>query len=247
MSTGRHPAALTTICLWCCVILLAAGAAADSRNKTNVPTLRWAEGTPGCTFTRSDDGKYRYGLWTDDLSITLAVDSQELQKARRRLQPMFGVLLTYRYRGTGTLEVRNDNISLEFLKHSHVVHRSLDPDDLSESLQSGADALNDEIAHEIIKHPEKKAEKEALLQAYQEELSEMLEFLSTRSLRPAKLEPGTPEVNGWLFFSTKSKWVGDWKKQEDFVLRIRFENRVFEFPFTLPPNENDLILRKRGN
>ena len=73
----------------------------------------------------------------------------------------------------------------------------------------------------------------------------MTRFLSTHSLREATLNPGDPEVGGWIFFETKSKWIGDWKKQETFLLRFRFKNRVFEFPFTLPPSEGDLILRRR--
>jgi hypothetical protein len=84
-----------------------------------------------------------------------------------------------------------------------------------------------------------------VLQAYQKELVEMQEFLRTRSLRPVRLDRETPETNGWVFFSAKSKWIGEWKKREDFVLRIPVENRVFEFPFSLPPAEGDLILRRR--
>jgi hypothetical protein len=234
----------------CTVLLIVAStpgttSARKDKDKPAVPTIRWTEGQPGCTFTRGDDGKYRYGLWTDDLGITLAVDSQELQKVRRRPEPMFGVSLTLRYRGTGALEVRNDNLSLEFVTHYHVMHSSLDPDDLSTRLQKGAEALSDEMEREIRKHPEKKAEQQVLLQSHEKDVTELQEFLSTHSLRPVRLDPGNPEVSGWVFFSTRSKWIGDWKRREDFVLRVPFANRAFEFPFSLPPSEGDLILRRR--
>jgi len=222
-----------------------AGSSGKEKDKAAVPTIRWAEGKSGCTFTRGDDGKYRYGLWTEDLGITLAVDSQELQKVRRRPEPMFGVSLILRYRGGGALWATARNMSLEFVQHFHLVRYSLDPDDLSIQLQNGVTALSDEMQREIRKHPEKKEEQEALLQAHEKDVSELQEFLSTHSLRPVKLDPGNPEVSGWVFFSTRSKWIGDWKKREDFVLRIPLGNRVFEFPFSLPPSEGDLILRKR--
>jgi hypothetical protein len=84
-----------------------------SRNAEGAPwkdkkapvTARWAEGEPGCTFARGDDGKYRYSLWTPDYGVILAVDSQELEKVHRRVEPFFSVELTVRYRGQSTLEV----------------------------------------------------------------------------------------------------------------------------------------------
>ena len=107
------------------------------------------------------------------------------------------------------------------------------------------EALGEETERTIRKHPEKKNETKATLQARAKNLAEMIEFLSTRSLRPIKLVPEKPETSGWVFFSTKSKWIGDWKKQEEFVLRIPVGNRVVEFPFALPPSRGDLILRRR--
>ena len=73
----------------------------------------------------------------------------------------------------------------------------------------------------------------------------MIEFLNTRSLRAVTLDSGHPEVSGWVLFSTKSKWVDELRKQEEFVLRVPLEGRVVEFPFSLPPSEGDLILRRR--
>src|ERR1700674_1130161 len=75
----------------------AAGALPAAPDKAST-ALRWEEGQPGCTFSRDDDGKYRYGFWTADFGIVMAVDSQELEKARRRTQPIFA-LLTVHYRG----------------------------------------------------------------------------------------------------------------------------------------------------
>jgi hypothetical protein len=238
---GRATAGLLAVTL----VASSVWAAPPAGAKSVVPTARWEEGKPGCTFERGDDGKYRYGLWADDIGVTLAVDSQELQKRNRRIEPMLGVLLTVRYRGKDSLDFKTDHINLEFVSHYHVIHETLDPDDLATALQSKADSFSDETQHEISRHPEKKEEKEATLQAYQKDLTEMLEFLSTRSLKSAKLDGGTPEASGWLFFSTRSKWIGDWKKQEDLVLRIPLDNQVLEFPFSLPPTEGDLILRKR--
>ena len=229
------------------VCTLGASVFTAANSKAATPPVRWAEGEPGCTFDRGDDGKYRYGLWKDDVGMVVAIDSQELQKVHRRIEPMVGVLVTIRYRGKNSLDFRPDHISLEFVSHSQVTHETLDPDDLSNELQSKADSFSDETEREITKHPEKKDQKETFLQAYEKDLTEMLEFLSTRSLRAAKLNPGLPEASGWLFFSTKSKWIGDWKKQEQFVLRIPLENQVYEIPFALPPTEGDLILRKRDN
>ncbi len=221
-------------------------AAPPGNDKTpTAPTIRWAEGKPGCTFSRGDDGKYRYGLWTDDLGITLAVDSQELQKVRRRIRPLFAAQLTVRYRGANSLDVTADHSTLEFLSHSQVVHSSLNPDDLSTALQGDADTLGRDIEREVRRHPEQKDEKEARLQAYQKDMSELQEFLITQSLRPVKLDPSKREVSGWVFFSAKDKWIGAWKKQEEFVLRVPLADRVFEFPFKLPPEEGELILRRR--
>ena len=211
------------------------------------PAIRWKEGNAGCTFTRGDDGKYRYGLWTDDLGITLIVDAQELQRTRHRLDPFVGMVLSFRYRGTKALDVPGNNITLEFVTHSHVVHGTLDPNEFSTEYQRNVDAFAEDNEHEIKKHPEKKDEKEALVRAYEKELVEVQEFLTTRSLHPAKLDSGSPETTGWIFFSAKDRWIGGWKKKEEFILRVPVEKRVFEFPFTLPPGGDDMILRRRAD
>jgi hypothetical protein len=216
-----------------------------SNQKEKIPAVRWDEQTPGCTFSRSDDGFYHYGLWYGDVGVTLSVDSQELEKVHRRHEPFFSVLLKIRYRGQGTLDVDTANIGLEFLKHFQVVQTALDPDDFAQKIQSDADALDHQTAREIEKHPEKKEEKETYVRVYQKESAELLEFVSKNSLRPARLNPGNAEISGWVLFSTTSKWISGWKRQEDFILRIPLDGKIFEFPFRLPPKPGEVMLRKR--
>jgi hypothetical protein len=229
-------------------MLLASAAGATLRGPEKAPatsTSRWEEGQLGCTFSRDDDGKYRYGLWTADFGIVLAVDSQELEKVRRRAQPIFALQLTVHYRGKNSLDVTPGKISMEFVKHYHDVHIAFDPDDLSRKQRNDAAALAEQTEREIRKHPEKKEEKQTMLAARQKDAAEMIDFLNTRSLRAAKLDSGHPDVSGWVFFSTKSRWIGELHKQEELVLRVPLEGRVVEFPFSLPPSEGDMILRRR--
>ncbi len=222
-----------------------AGRAAPAKSPTKIPAVRWDEARPGCTFSRGDDGKYRYGLWFEDTGITLAVDSQELEKVHRRHEPFFGVLLDVRYRGTGSLDFATDNISLEFVKHFQVVQTALDPDSFSQKVQNDADELDHQTAREVKQHPEKKEEKETFLRAYLKDSAELQEFVGKNSLRATRLGPGNPETSGWILFSTESKWINGWKKQEEFILRVPFDGKFFEFPFKLPPEPGEVLLRKR--
>lgn len=207
--------------------------------------LRWTEGQPGCTFSADDDGLYRYGLWNEDFGVVMAVDADELRKTSRRTEPTFAVLLTVRYRGKDSMLVKPDGISLELVTHDHDIHAAIAPDDLSAALQRDADVFAQQTAREISKHPEKKSEEESLLHERQEDVQTAIEFLRTHSLRAIQLDPIHPEASGWVFFSAKSKWIGDWKRQEEFVLRVPLAHRTVEFPFALPPSQGDLILRRR--
>ena len=128
------------------LISLCSGRAAPRTDKAKIPGVTWDESHPGCTFSRSDDGKYRYGMWYEDVGVTLAVDSQEVEKVHRRHEPFFAVLLNVRYRGQGSLDVTTDNISLEFVKHFQVVQTSLDPDAFSQKVQNDSDELDHETA-----------------------------------------------------------------------------------------------------
>jgi hypothetical protein len=209
------------------------------------PVIRWSEGQPGCTFTPGDDGRLRYGLWTRDVGLIAAVDSQELEKSRKRPEPMFGVLLTIRYRGGGLLDVATGDISLEFVRHHQVVHRAYNPTDLSNRLQTGVEDLSLDIEREVRKHPEKKEQQEALLAAHQKDVVELEDFLSAHTLHAGTLNRANPEVSGWVFFSIRSAWIGAWKKPEEFLLRVPLDGDVFAIPITLPPEKGDLILRRR--
>jgi len=224
-------------------LLLPSSFASNKKEKT--PAVKWAEGNPGCTFARGNDGKFRYGLWYGDVGMTLAVDAQELEKVHRRHEPFFGVLLNVRYRGQGSLDIALDNISLEFVKHFQVQQIALDPDDFATKIQNDADTLNDQTAREVEKHPEQKEQKDAYVRAFLKDSAELEEFVGKNSLRPTRLSPGHEEATGWLLFSTNSKWIGKWKKQEEFVLRVPVSGMVFEFPFRLPPAPGETILRKR--
>jgi hypothetical protein len=228
-----------------CLLCTESSLASPPRDKKKIPAVRWNEQSPGCTFSRGTDGKLRYGLWQDDIGITLAVDAQELEKVHRRHEAFFAVLLEVRYRGPQSLDFSTENISLEFVKHSQVVQTSLDPDGFSQKIQNDADALNDQFAREVRRNPEKKEEKEAYMRAYLKDTAQLQEFVGKNSLRPAHLDSANPQVSGWVLFSTKSKWIGEWKKQEDLVVRVPVNGTLFEFPFTLPPKAGEVLLRKR--
>src|SRR5450755_1614268 len=79
--------------------------ATPHKDRPKIPAVRWDEQRPGCTFSRSGDGHYVYGLWYEDVGITLSVDAQELEKVHRRHEPFFGALLDIRYRGPGSLDL----------------------------------------------------------------------------------------------------------------------------------------------
>jgi hypothetical protein len=221
------------------------GQSTSGKEKPKVPTVRWDEERPGCTFSRGDDGRYHYGLWNGDLGINLAVDSQELEKVHRRHEPFFSVLLNVRYKGHGALGVGPGNISIEFVKHFGVVQTALDPNGFAQRVQDDADELNYQTAGEVKKHPEQKEKKEAYLRAFLKDSTELQEFVGKNSLRPTQLSPSNPEVTGWVLFSTSSKWISGWKKPEELILRVPLDGKIFEFPFKLPVKTGEVILRKR--
>jgi hypothetical protein len=226
-------------------LLLSATGAIPPHEKPAVPAIRWTEGQPGCTFSADDDGRYRYGFWTNDHGIVLAVDSQELQKTGRRTEPILTLLLALHYRGKNSLSLEPSAITLEFVKHSHDLHPALDPTELRNRFRADSDRLAKTTEREMQKHPEKKIELESTLLEHQKTIAEMLRFLESRSLQTLKLDSVHPEASGWVYFSARSKWIDDWKEQEEFVLRIPLSDQVIEFPFALPPSEGDLLLRRR--
>ncbi|HXY15873.1 MAG TPA: hypothetical protein VEI26_15345 [Terriglobales bacterium] len=227
--------------LRCAWLGLLAGAVLSAGVDKSQNVLRWAEGRAGCTFSADEDGKYRYGLWTDDLGIVVAVDADEVRQARLRVESLFAIYLSLRYRGKESLPMNPADISLEFVNHYHAVPKAIDPDDFARKLQTKADAFAAQMAHEIERHPEK----QSMLQAHENDLTKTREFVQSESLRPMTLQPAHPVETGWILFNTNSKWLGDWKSQEKFLLRISVANRIVEFPFALPPSRGDLILRRR--
>jgi ribosome-associated translation inhibitor RaiA len=216
---------------------------ANAEKKT-LPGVRWTAGAPGCEFHRDDDGRYRWRMAGNDLDLTLLVDSQELAKSRRRFYHVFGAYMSVSYTGQAKFEFPAD-LQLTFLRHRNVTEGYVDPTEFQTKLQNDIDTVIFDTERQIKKHPEKAEEKTARLREYQKEASEFIEFLSTQSLEPATLTPGNPKVHGWVFFPTSNKWIGPWKPREDFVLRVWMKDKVWEFPFSLPPTEGDVILRKR--
>ena len=215
-------------------------------NKQTVPTLRWTENTANCTLRDSDDGRTYYGLSSGDFEISLAVDRQELEKIAHRASPTISVFLTFHYKGHDNFEVLQNKMYLEFSKHYQVVKGSLDPDDMVQHLQENVDDLTDEVErHDAKKHPELKGQKESELQQRLKDYTEMMDFISTRALKPVTLDPSNSSVSGWVFFSIKDKWIGAWRKPEEFVLRFPVENLTVEFPFILPPRAGKVELKRR--
>jgi hypothetical protein len=248
----RPPLGLAFLLAFLLLLLLlpaSPSAHAASRNpKSLIPTVRWDEQTPGCTFSRSEDGKLHYGLWSGDVGVMLAIDSQELEKVHRRHEPFFSAFVTVRFRGSTALDLTPENMSLEFVRHFRIIQNALDPDDFVQKVQDDADEVDHDAARYAQKHPDKKVEneaKEAYVRAFQKDVAELLEFVSKNSLRPARLTQANPEVSGWMLFRVDSKWIGGWKKKEEFVLRVPLEGKIFEFPFTLPPQPGEVMLRRR--
>src|SRR5258708_1262320 len=220
----------------------------DKNEKSNVlePSIvRWDEQLPGCTFSRGDDGKYNYGLWSGDVGVVLAVDAREVQIIRHRIEPIFGALITIRYRGVASQDVGPGGITMQFVKHFKIVQPALDPDTYVQKIEADADALDDETRRAVAKHPEEKQVRQTRIQDYQKSVNELIEFLSKNSLRSAYLDRANPEVRGWVFFDTKSKWLGGWKAQEEIVLRLPLDGKVFEFPFRVPNERGEFLLQKR--
>jgi hypothetical protein len=219
--------------------------AGKDKDSVQRPVLRWDEQQPGCTFSRGDDGKYRYGIWSGDVGVVVAVDARELQIIRHRVEPVFAVLITLHNRGAKSVDAAASGITLQFINHFKVTQSSLDPDSYIRRVQGDADALDDETRREIKKHPEQRQMRETRLQQYQKSVNELIEFLGKSSLREAVLDSANPEVHGWVFFDANTKWLGAWKAQEELVLRVPVDEKIFEFPFKLPPERGEFFLQKR--
>ncbi len=206
------------------------------KKKDTVPTIHWEEGAPGCSLDKAGkDNLDRYNIVNNALRISLAVDPRELTLSQRRADHVVGVLLTVRNTGTTPLLVKQSDASLEFVKHSQWRFTSWDPDNLANHIQDKTDSLMHQTDKDLEKRPEKVEQNEGRLREHQKLVSEMVDFLSTQGLHDAALDVNTPEVAGWIFFPSRGKWVGDWKKREEFVFRIPIGSWIVEFPFLLPP------------
>jgi len=224
-------------------VLLAASVSGAREKQT--PSVRWTTGAPGCTFERTDDGHYRWTMTGKDLTVVLVVDSQELTKSRRRFYHLLAVYVSVTYTGQSKFEFPAD-VRVDFVRHHDVYEGLDDPTELSSTLQNDIDTKVFETERQIKKDPKITEEKTALLREYQKEAAEFIEFLSTQTLDPntVMLSPGNPEAHGWVFFSTKNKWIGPWKQREDFIFHVWMKDKDWQFPVSLPPAEGDLILRK---
>jgi hypothetical protein len=213
--------------------------------KKELPSVRWVSGAPGCTFERGDDGRYRWTMTGNDLRVTLLVDSQELTKNRRRFYHLLGVYVSVTYTGQSKFEFPAD-VRIDFVRHHDFLEALTDPSELSNRLQNDVDTKIFETERQIKKNPKIAEEKTALLREYQKDAAEFIEFLSTQALDPntVTLNPGNLEAHGWVFFATSNKWIGPLKSREDFILSVWMKDKVWQFPFSLPPTEGDLILRK---
>jgi hypothetical protein len=226
------------------VLLLVACAAASDQSAPR--TVRWAEGSANCTLRAADDGHTYYGFSSGDFEITLGVDRQELEKVPHRALPMLGVFLSFSYKGSGQLEVRQNKFALEFLKHRRVVQSSLDPEEMIATLQDAIDEVTHQVEKRQRKHPEQKEKEEAELQGRLKDYAEMMDFINARALYPTSLDGANRSAGGWVFFSTENRWIGAWRRPEQFVLRVPVENLMVEFPFQLPPKAAKVELRRRS-
>src|SRR4030081_108139 len=216
-----------------------------AEKKKQLPAVRWTAGAPGCAFERGEDGRYRWTMTANDLAFMLLVDSQELTKSRRRFCHLLGVYVSVTYTGQDKFEFPAD-VRSDFFRHHDVLEGFMDPTELSTKLQNDVDTLVFETERQIKKNPKITEEKTARLREDEKEAAEFIEFLSTQGLEPntETLNPGNPEAHGWVFFATSNKGVGPWKEREDFILGIWMIDKVWQFPFSLPPTEGELILRK---
>jgi hypothetical protein len=136
-------------------------------------------------------------------------------------------------------------MTLELVDHFHVIMRSEDPDELSSRIQDDSDELVHQSERELKRYPERRQVVEARLREHENVVAQSQEYLSAKTLRGMTLTPTQGEVTGLVFFPTRSKWKGDWKSQENLVLRLPIGGVVMEFPFTLPPVGEAPQLRQR--
>jgi hypothetical protein len=230
-----------TMALALCMALAPASVLAKTKQ---IPTVRWVAGAPGCSFERDPDGREHWTMSDKDMDLTLIVDSQELAKSLHHgFYRSFALYLAVNYKGPGNFEFPAD-LRLQYVRHHDVVETAMDPAMLQNKLQNDLDTKVFDTEREIKKHPELKEQKTARLRIDQKEGAEFIDFLSTQYLSSAVLNSGNPEAHGWVLFPTRNKWIGPWKEREDFILAVYSKEKVWQFPFSLPPPPGELILKK---
>ena len=231
--------------LYAFVVLLLTSTSLAGHKKDTVPTLRWQEGASGCALgVAAQDNLAQYVITDGTLRVSLAVDPRELTQSQRRAGHVVSVLLTVRNLDSAPLLVKQSDASLEFVQHSQWRFSSWDPDNLANHIQNQTDDLMHQTDKDLENRPEKVEKNEERLREHQKLVSEMQDFLSTKALKDTVLDAVTPEVSGWVFFPSRGKWVGDWKKREEFVFRIPVGGRVVEFPFLLPPSTRPVLKQR---
>ena len=216
---------------------------AFAKKKGEVPTLRWQEGAPGCSVDKGEaDRFYRYTIANNGVKISIALDPRELTQSQRRADHVMGVLLTVHNNIAAVpLAVKPADATLEFIQHYHWRFQAWEPGELAYRIQNKTDDLMHQTDKDLEKRPEKVENNEERLREHQRLVSEMVEFLSTQGLHETTLDAVNPDVSGWVFFPSRGKWVGGWKKREEFVFRIPLGGWVVEFPFVLPPSDRPVL------
>ncbi|HTR26628.1 MAG TPA: hypothetical protein VMI10_21845 [Terriglobales bacterium] len=218
-----------------------------ARKKPAVPTVRWTDGAPGCTFERDTQDRLHWTLTEKDFDLNLIVDPQELAKSLHHgFYRTFALYLAFNYKGAGNFDFPAD-LRLDYVRHHDVIETTMDPALLQNKLQNDLDTKVFDTEREIKKHPERKDEKVARLRIDEKEGAEFIEFLSTQYLSSATLNSGNPEAHGWVLFPTRNKFIGPWKEHEDFILSVYSKGRVWQFPISLPPAAGNPVLRKPEN
>lgn len=231
----------------CIILTILLSSFLRAEGQPSLPVVRWAAGAPNCSVHQGDDGRTYYKLSSSTFEVILAVDPKELEKIPHRATPMMALLLTFTYKGNDQLEIHQRRFALEFSKHHRVIKTSLDPSEIVRHLQEDVDGLTDQVErHDVRKHPEQKEQKEAELQARLKDYTEMMDFVSAQSLHYTDLSAAKPAISGWVFFSVQDRWIGPWQKPEQFILRLPVGNRMVEFPFSLPPQNGGIELRRRS-
>ncbi len=216
--------------------------AAFAKKKDEPPTLRWQEGAPGCSVDKGGTGRfYRYTIANNGVKISIALDPQELTQSQRRADHVMGVLLTVNNSVAVPLVIKPSEATLELIQHYHWRFQAWEPGELAYRIQNKTDDLMHQTDKDLEKRPEKVENNEERLREHQRLVSEMVEFLSTQGLHETTLDAVNPNVEGWLFFPSRGKWVGGWKKREEFVFRIPVGGWAVEFPFVLPPSDRPVL------